>query len=631
MTPAVEDDFADFVRSRWPDLEAVALVATLDPGTARTATAAALAGLRAGWAATLETGAPTATARRALLERLDHGRRHRRDPRRDNPAVASPAPRALRSLVEDPDSSVASALLDALAREEPPIRAALAAEVAWRSEPHEVAALTADAAATSQARAGAHPRLLAAHRHALATDGHPAADHRLVDDLADLVARLKAAQPDPPDPAELVVTRARRIHRRSVLGAGSALLGVGALGWAATAAIGGDPARSGLPSPAASGAVDPDDPVWSSVLRWPPRGGLAGDLGIRALAAGSGVRLLHADDVEGLRVVVAASLADQRPDGAAVRAWAGPAGTPPEQLAEVTVAGDTALGAVDAVALGVPRGPGALLLLLTRPGVGSAEVSLTALPTAAGSVTRMFRSLRLSGGVGSLRLDAPLGVAARVRIDGDARPVLTPSAWQVSAGGADPVASLAEYVASATGVPGDRIGARALVDSVTPGSILDPSALSATGGDGRVVLSSATTPDGAVVRGLWVTGDGRGRPASLVLPPVVVPAEAAGAPVLLRLGEVLPRTGRFLVVAPGGGATCQIIATNPNAYPVSKVTPMKGETAVVPVVNADDAAVFRLVVKDATGRTTYDAVPPVGRDLLTLGGDSTGWLGLPLS
>ncbi len=200
----------------------------------------------------------------------------------------------------------------------------------------------------------------------------------------------------------------------------------------------------------------------------------------------------------------------------------------------------------------------------------------------------------------------------------------------MSLGGDDPVESLAAYVASATGVPRGRLVARALVDSIANGSVIDPTALSATGGDGRVVLSSATTPDDAVVRSLWVTDDGRARASTMLFSPVVVPADAADAPALMGLAGTPPRTGRFLVVVPGGGATCQLLATSPNAYPVSKVTPMKGETAVVSVINAADAAAFRLVVKDAGGRTTYDAVPPNGRDLLAFGDDGTGWLGLPL-
>ena len=629
MAPTVEEDFGGFVAARWPGLEAVALVATLDPEAAGRVTAAALAALRTRWAATLEAGAPTATARRALLERLDPGRRRPRSPEHDD-LPADDRAAALRSLVADTDSSVPAALLDALVDAGPLARAALAAEVVWELPADEVASLTADPAVTAAAVAQARPRVLAAHREARAADGLAPADHRVADDLADLVERLGAAQPAPPDPAGLVSERARRIRRRTVLTGGGVALGVGAAGWAALSRNGSGASAADPPSPAVPTTAGPTDPAWSTTVRWPPRGALAGDVGIRALAAAAAVRLLYADDVEDLRVVVAASFADQRPASTSVRAWVGAAGSPAERLTEVTFAFDAILGVEDVVALAVPRGAGAVLVLLTRPTVGTADVSLTVHPTAAGSLERTFRQLRLSDGVGALLLDARCGVAARLRCADYDGTVLAPAAWQVSLGGEDPVESLAAYVASATGVPRERLVARAVVDSITNGSVIDPTALSATGGDGQVVLSSTTTPDGGVVRSLWVTDDGRARTSSALLSPVAVPADAEDAPAVMELAGTPPRTGRFLVVVPGGGATCQLLATSPNAYPVSKVVPMKGRTAVVPVINAADAAAFRLVVKDARGRTTYDAVPPTGRDLLGLGEDGTGWLGLPL-
>ena len=192
------------------------------------------------------------------------------------------------------------------------------------------------------------------------------------------------------------------------------------------------------------------------------------------------------------------------------------------------------------------------------------------------------------------------------------------------------MADLMAAVASSTGVPVEDLRGAVLVDSPTDGSVLDPSAVSATGGDGRAVLTTVRLPGGAVVRGLDVRDDGRaGGTTFLGTSPVVLPARFARAPALLRLDDSANRIGRFLVVVPGGGATCQLLATSPNAYPVSKVVPMKRSTAVVPVVNADDASAFRLLVKDAGGRTTYDDVPPTGRDLA--GDDEgTGWLGLSL-
>jgi hypothetical protein len=74
---------------------------------------------------------------------------------------------------------------------------------------------------------------------------------------------------------------------------------------------------------------------------------------------------------------------------------------------------------------------------------------------------------------------------------------------------------------------------------------------------------------------------------------------------------------RYLVVAPGA-ARCQLLAVAPAGYPVSKVVPLKGDTAIVPIVNGQDSNTYRLVLWDAAGRRTYSAVPPRGRALLDL-------------
>ena len=61
MTLTVEDDFREFVAARWPDLEGVAFVVTLDPATARRVTTDALATLHQQWREALDEGRPGAT------------------------------------------------------------------------------------------------------------------------------------------------------------------------------------------------------------------------------------------------------------------------------------------------------------------------------------------------------------------------------------------------------------------------------------------------------------------------------------------------------------------------------------------------------------------------------------------
>ncbi|MBD3785096.1 MAG: SigE family RNA polymerase sigma factor, partial [Micrococcales bacterium] len=70
MTRDEGDGFAEFVAARWPELEAVALVALLDAERAREVTTAALAALRGRWSGVVEEGAPTPAARRELVGRL---------------------------------------------------------------------------------------------------------------------------------------------------------------------------------------------------------------------------------------------------------------------------------------------------------------------------------------------------------------------------------------------------------------------------------------------------------------------------------------------------------------------------------------------------------------------------------
>jgi hypothetical protein len=186
--------------------------------------------------------------------------------------------------------------------------------------------------------------------------------------------------------------------------------------------------------------------------------------------------------------------------------------------------------------------------------------------------------------------------------------------------GLSPVDAATAVVASATGIPVGRLSSEVVIDSPVGGSVLDPGAPSARGGDGRVQVVHTTTPDDALVRTLHVADDGRSRYGPRLWPAVVLPARDAEAPLIRRLDIVRPRTTRFLVVAPGG-TTCQMLATMPSGYPVSEVTPMKGDTAIVPVVNGQDSGRYRLVLWDADGRRLYSDVPPYGRPLLDLGPD----------
>ncbi len=653
VTLAVDDDFSGFVAARWPDLEAVALVAAPDADTAREVTATTLARLGERWDDALDEGSPTRAARAALLKGLGAlGADGPRVEATDLPLAPAADPPAAGGTVGDP--VVAAALIDTVRHEHAVVRAALAAGAIWGCDDAEVAALAGvPADRLASLLSDARSRLVSAHRAALAAEGLEPADWRLERDLTDALDALAAASPDPPDPAALVAERTRGVRRRSVLTGGAALVAAGGLGWwllrDTAAGDAGDTTTAEAPRP-----VGNTDAVWDSTTQWPPRGSLAGDTGILALVitdGGPGARLLFAEDVGPVRIAVAALLdrPNQAGPGTALAVWTGAAGAPVERLSRVPLALDRTDGVPDVVALTVPApragsagarstrmvvvgvdsepgAPGAattsaadeegsLLLVLARPTVGAATWSPVVHPTPNGSVERTWTLLRLDGGVGALRLDGPAGTAARLQCGGYDGPVAGTSPVRTT--GLDPSAAAAAVIAAATGIPVGELRSEVVVDSPVDGSVLDAGALSALGADGRVRVILTTTPDGALVRTLHVVDDGRSGRGALVGTPRVLPARRAGAPLVRRLDVIPPRTTRFLVVAPGA-AQCQLLATQPAAYPLSKVVPLKGDTAVVPVVNGQDAGTYRLVLWDADGTKTYSDVPPRGRALLDL-------------
>ena len=163
MTLTVEDDFREFVAARWPDLEAVAFLVTLDADVARRATADALAGLHHHWREAVEEGRPGEDARRAVLIAVlaPAARRPGTRPPASQGATASGATSdgasgatSTPSRASDPvdaadaapwpdpaDDTVVGALIATLRDATPVQRAAVAGHAVWAAEPEEVAAL----------------------------------------------------------------------------------------------------------------------------------------------------------------------------------------------------------------------------------------------------------------------------------------------------------------------------------------------------------------------------------------------------------------------------------------------------------------------------------------------------------
>jgi hypothetical protein len=597
---AAGEDFEGFAAARWRDLEAVALLATLDPDAARAATAAALADLRSGWAEALEDGAPTAAVRRLLLARV---------PRGEAPSALAP--------VGEP---VPDALLGALAAEAPLVRTALAAGVAWDAEPSVVASLVGRAGSgLPPAVEAARGRVLVAHRDALAADGLAAADHRLDDDLAGLLGTLVERQPPPPDPGDLAASGGGRVRRRVLLVGGGVLAAAAATGGVAVAR--GGPGRAPAPAPTGPAPVatlPAGAPQWASTRSWVPRGSLAGDPGVRALRARTltrGAPLLFAGEVHGLRVVVAADDEAGVENGTGLRAWSGPAGAPPERLAEVRLAFAAIYDATDVAALGVPHPDGAVVLVLTRPSLREASFSPVVRPTPAGDVARDWTALELHDGVGSALLTRALGPATRLRCSSYDGPLPRPAAWD-DTGTVDeaPVDAFLREVVGATGVPAEELSTRVvssrlprsapLPDGVVPGSAVSS-------------LVTTTTPGGGVVRTLFLSEALAGGTVGYTVGPNVVAADAVDSPVLHRLDSGTTTTATVLVALPAGGRSVQL--TDKGA-PVSKVVRVQDGAAVVTVEVVTDQWVYGIRVLGTDGSTTYDGETVTGRPLLDLWG-----------
>ncbi|MGB7820083.1 MAG: hypothetical protein WBL35_15295, partial [Ornithinibacter sp.] len=465
-------------------------------------------------------------------------------------------------------------------------------------------------------------QLAAAHAQGRAEGGQGEAPWLLTDDVSALLDLLLDGQPDPPDP-EALVAAAGGVRRRTLVLGGTALLATAAAGWAIIRSATED---DDVPGPSTS-AAGPADAVWASTQTWPARGSLADDQGVLGLIlsrTSSGSRLLYADDIGDQRIVIAAALRiPGAPDGTLLRVWQGPRDELPDALEEVDLPISQIDGVNDVVAAHLPQGSGSALVVLTRPTVGTAQVSRHVRPTRAGALDREWEPLPLEDGIGVDVSPLQMSSSMRVRVAGYDGPPANPSTlWldsSLASDGADGAAAdAAEYVARATGDPVAAISSTVAVDSVADGSVLDPLAAPDAEGVGRVVVIATRTPDGATLRSVLATDDGRSNAGTVVLEPVtLVPADTIDDPVVLRISDAEPGRGRFLVIAPGA-ASAQLLATLPSPYPMSKETPFTGDTSIITLVDADAAAAFTLVLGDADGEEIYRGVAPVGTWLLDL-------------
>ncbi|MFQ6171496.1 hypothetical protein ACK8HX_07815 [Oryzobacter sp. R7] len=604
----VDEDVREFVAARWPDLEAVAHVVVLDAPLARRVTTDTLVDVVRHWHEALEDGRPGERARREVLRAALAAAPHatpRRQPGPGGPAVPSALPWDEAGRADD---TVVAALGAALADADPLERAVVAADDVWDAGPGEVARLLErPEGPVRDAAAAVRRRLGAAHDTARVAAGLEPGRWALDHDVREAVALLLRDLDEPPDPARLVAGVAARLRRRTLVAGGAA-----AAGLAAGALVLGSTLRPEPPADPADLPVPPTgDPSWGSTRTWVARGGLRSDRAVAAMVAARdpGARLLWASDVADRRVVIARRDLS-RQGSTTVRVWAGPRGAPVQALREVPLTVDEIEDADDAVALALPvGGDHGLLVLLSRPQVLRSAYSAIVSYTRAGGVRRAWSEVGLDDGLATVVLPNPPGPALRVRLGPYDGPPAGPQRIAIGTArqagddiGDSVLAKVGSFVAAASGQPESSMTSEVVLDTEVPGDVLAPWVSVARPGPGRLVVVHTRTADGSLLRSVRVRDDGRAKVGSADLEtarPVAV--EDARRPFATRLPPLRAEVGRFLVVAPGA-ARAQLLAVTATSYPVSKVGEVPGGVGILEVVNARQAAVYRLVLWDADGR-----------------------------
>lgn len=431
-------DHEALVRVRSAELARLSYLVTGDRERSIALVAGALVDLRDEWTEVIEHGTPQAEARAAVARRLSP--RRRRGAPLDAPAVFAPLDTP--GLPVDEDDDVVSGLDDEL---DPAVLATYAglpastrvalvlSEVDYVDAPAVATALDSDTAAVDGAiRSGLDS---IGRERARAADG--AGLDRPTEGIKSHLRRVLLAQCAraglPADLTEEVAAlRDRRVRRRRLLTAG-----VGGLGLAAVAAIAGpavlrgrDDGRLSSAGPAdtsatATSTLDVGDrtPVslsWDAIWRWPSRGSLLQDPGVRAFARMDPKRrVIYAERVNGITLVVSALHDDNGTDinglpdplatllsiGVVTERWTGDS---PDAAFGVT--------GTDPFAVVTSRyGPGRLVVL-GRPEVTSVEVSSTVRFAPNGTSSRTgWEPLRLEEGVGQVASPAlgSFGMAVR--------------------------------------------------------------------------------------------------------------------------------------------------------------------------------------------------------------------------
>lgn len=408
--------------------------------------------------------------------------------------------------------------------------------------------------------------------------------------------------------AQLAITvssrRRRRVGMAVAAGGATALLAIGGAVYlaprssqarpAATASVTGPPALAATP-------LDMSQPK-----NWPLRGSLAGtsDAQLQKLQADIGLTMtdqlvdhfLFAGDVGQSRFVVATTSNGEGPeasdaDGQQLAVWSGPRGTAIASL-ELSLNGFLPPGAAAVVArdqgIDVPSGD---LLVMAAPRAATVRYSPEPLYGRDGNVTRRWRSLPLTAGIGIIRSGRLGGMGAVVRLTQDGQPAMVTDASDQSVTRATGMIfglQTKQTLAATTDALLSRFAARHKVprNRVT---VLDTRQVTMDGpnqdGTGHTPWSVATlmlrTPDDQVFRAAIITTDG-GRSVLPLSEDELLPADSwrhrptivmqdwpkAGSDELTPIVKIVAPDAAQVRISGPGGAPVTLVRRSPGVFSI---------------------------------------------------------------
>ncbi|KRF23616.1 hypothetical protein [Phycicoccus sp. Soil803] len=395
---------------------------------------------------------------------------------------------------------------------------------------------------------------------------------------ADQVGGLGDSDGDPYSRVAAAIAVSRRRRRTATLAGVAAVV---ALAVAIPSLAGGSGRDTTTPAKKTTVIPGPTDPRWTLVSTWPIRGSLAGDQAfISSFRQAMGpASVIYAGDIGADRVVVTWDSAADYSE--TLQVYAGDRGAHAAELTTIASAPQTAPATIIVRRDSTPDG---WMLVLTRPGTRSAEVSTTATIHEDGTVTRSWRTVPIEDGATVVDLHQAPVALTRVRVggyDGGVFLVARSGTMNPDAEGfcanctgqdfLDHAVQGTNYdVATTLGLRTEDVSTTTLVDAKVDPAVLAVSSLGdgkPDGSTGRIYVGLTRLPGGQVVRtvqlGVSHKGGGMASAAETAVP--IDAATAEQRPVVLYgwIGESSPT--RYQVFAPNA-ASVRLVGDDP-AFP----------------------------------------------------------------